>query len=120
VSPARCETKNAHLVNCHMGNVVLRAPAPSDATPYLTVLQTRTQGNCSINYPLEMKLQADADPQVLFGPFNSTRMITLRRLDRGAITALTAENSSAWEALASYHDDCRVWIEVALNRHDPN
>ncbi len=120
VSPAVCQHQNGRLVNCDIGTVVLHAPAPAAAAPYMTVLTTKSSGTCSTAYPLELGVQADSDPAVLFNPFNSERMLTLRRLDRAALGTVTVDNRSAWETKASYHDDCRLWVEVAYNLHDPS
>jgi hypothetical protein len=119
VSPGVCQQKNGLLVECQIGHVALKAPAPAEKAPFMTVLTTHRAGDCS-PYPLELKLQADSDPPVLFNPFNSKREITIRRLDRGSIGALIVENSSAWESKAAYHTNCRLWVDTALNKHDPN
>jgi len=120
VSPAVCQTRFDHrLGDCKIGVVQLHAPPPMDAAPWMTELRTMRSGDCSTRYPLELKLQADSDPPIYFNPFNSSRMITVRHPNRSAIDTLTISNSSAWESTAIYSESCRLWVEVALNLHDP-
>lgn len=120
VSAGTCEQQNGRLVGCHVGHIVLKAPPPSENGPFMTVLHTEVRGNCSTPYPFEYSVQADNDPLVLFNPFNSSRMLTTRRVDRGAIGTLTVDNTSVWESKAAYEISCRIWLQVELNKQDPN
>lgn len=73
---------------------------------------------CKLVYPLELELQADTDPAIYYQVFDARRMLTVRRVNRDAIRALTIANSSAWEPVAVYPLGCRLWVEVSFNLHD--
>lgn len=118
VSPAVCRLENNRLVNCDIGPADLAAPPPTEVAPWLTTVETKTSGDCKFRYPMQLTLQPDDDPLVYFDPLNPSRSITLRHPNRDAIHVLHVRDASQWTPYAVYPGSCRVWIEIAFNRHD--
>jgi len=119
ISPALCRWQNGHLLDCQSDQVEITAPATTAVAPVRTEVQLKFSGKCSSTFPIARNLQADSDPPVFFDTLFPKQMLSLRRLDRGAISKVVLTDAyPQWTKVAAYDESCRGWLEITFNLPD--
>lgn len=108
VSPSVCRMQGEHLVDCAVDEVRLRLPGSDSAR----AVRTGVSGGCSTQFELEVKLQLDAEPAVLFYPLQAPRSVVLRRADQSSIEQLLVSNASPFAGTPAYDASCHIWLAI--------
>lgn len=114
ISPATCEQKFGKLINCEIPPVTVDAAAPLPPGLVFSELTRRSEGNCSTQYPLTLRVEA---PDALSRSFDLTpgRTETLQRDDGTALSGMTVSSEGPWLQYMVVDASCRVYLDVRLN-----
>jgi hypothetical protein len=116
ISSDRCATQSGRLTRCALPPIIVRDARGEATKPRRSSIAVRQTGNCSSQYPLGLRVVADALPAVHF--HFEDHAVDVRRTDGAASPSLSFFDDSPWTKTAIYDAGCRIVVDVTMNVAD--